>query len=76
MAKNSGLFKLARSLQRCEHLVITTGRITKRRLIMTKFDIQSATTYAVAAAISLVSTAMLFAATAVPQMAHVATQVA
>lgn len=43
---------------------------------MTKFDIQSATTYAVAAAISLVSTAMLFAATAVPQMAHVTTQVA
>ena len=76
MAENGDLFKLARSLQCCEHPVITTGRIIKRRLTMTKFDIQSATTYAVAAAISLVSTAMLFAATAVPQMAHVTTQVA
>lgn len=39
---------------------------------MTKFDIQSATTYAVAAVISLVSTAMLFAATAAPTMTHIA----
>lgn len=43
---------------------------------MTKFDIQSATTYAIAAAISLVSTAMLFAATAAPTISHVATQIA
>lgn len=43
---------------------------------MTNFDFRAATSYVAAAAVALFSTTMIFAATAVPSVAHVASVVA
>jgi hypothetical protein len=58
------------------HAGSSDRRATQRRKIMIRFDLQNFVSLATASAIALVSTGMLFAATAIPAVSSVAGSVA